>query len=181
VQFTKSIAVLVIFPYITLFWKYGATNTPYQSVMLSVRVFNTCHKSAAVCTELRRTGYHTIGQICTITTPATVITLVACTASTGLVYKVALIMYRVITMSTPAYLDNLLTIRTSAGPARHSSIRPPLTVTYTSSAFAWWCFSFLLPTVRNSLPSDVQQLSREDKRDICMTLLLMNNLDHDVA
>jgi len=74
-----------------------------------------------------------------------------------LVYKAACITYKVITTSTPAYLDELLTAHISAGPTRCSSTRPLVTVPYTPSAVARWSFSFVSPTVwSNSLPSDVQ-------------------------
>ena len=73
-----------------------------------------------------------------------------------LVYKSALITYKVITTSTPSYLSDLLTVHNPAGPTRRSSTRPLLTVPYVASDFARRSFCFVSPTVWNSLPSDVQ-------------------------
>jgi len=73
-----------------------------------------------------------------------------------LVYKAALITYKVVTTSTPSYLSNLLTVHIPAGPTRRSSTRPLLTVPYVASDFARRSFCFVSPTVWNSLPSDVQ-------------------------
>jgi len=73
-----------------------------------------------------------------------------------LVYKTALITYKVITTSTPSYLSDLLAVHIPAGPTRRSSTRPLLTVPYVASNFARRSFCFVSPTVWNSLPSDVQ-------------------------
>ena len=73
-----------------------------------------------------------------------------------LVYKTALISYKVITTSTPSYLSDLLAVHIPAGPTRRSSTRPLLTVPYVASNFARRSFCFVSPTVWNSLPSEVQ-------------------------
>jgi len=102
------------------------------------------------CTELRRMCYHT-----DIFAPSQPLlqSLHWLLVQQRLVYKAALIMYRVITMSTPAYLYELLTTHTSSRPTHHSSTQ---TVPYTLSTFARRSFSFVSPTVWNSLPCDVK-------------------------
>jgi len=52
------------------------------------------------------------------------------------VYKTALITYKVITTSTPSYLNDLLAVHIPAGPTRRSSTRPLLTVPHIASDFA---------------------------------------------
>jgi len=73
-----------------------------------------------------------------------------------LLYKAALITHKVITTSTPSYLNYLLAVHIPAGPTRHSSTCPLLTVPYIASNFARRSFCFVSPTVWNSLPSDAQ-------------------------
>ena len=73
-----------------------------------------------------------------------------------LVYKSALIIYKVMTTSTPSYLSNLLAAHIPAGPTRRSSTRPLFTVRYVASDFARRFFCFISPTVWNSLPSELQ-------------------------
>jgi len=78
-----------------------------------------------------------------------------------LVYKAALITYKVITTSTPSYLNDLLAVHIPAGPTLRSSTRPLLTVPYVASNFARRSFCFVSPTVWNTLPSDVQSSSSQ--------------------
>jgi len=85
-----------------------------------------------------------------------VIILVADTAVTGLQRGTYYVPYKVITMLTSVYLDELLTIYTSARPTCRSSTCQILTVPYVLSVFARQSFSFVSPTVWNYLPSDVQ-------------------------
>ena len=68
----------------------------------------------------------------------------------------ALIAYKLITTSTPSYLNNLLAVHIPAGPTRRSSTRPLLTVPHIASDFARRSFCFVSPTVWNSLPGYVQ-------------------------
>jgi len=72
-----------------------------------------------------------------------------------LVYKSALITYRVITTSTPSHLSDPLAAHIPAGPTRRSSTGLLLTVPYVASDFTRWSCCFVSPTVLNSLQSDV--------------------------
>jgi len=73
-----------------------------------------------------------------------------------LAYKAALITYKVVTTSTASRLSDLLAVHIFAGPTRHLSTHPLLTVPYVASNFARRSFCFVSQTVWNSLPSGVQ-------------------------